>query len=135
LIRPPETSVYPGDANITAAHFYSYMSDEVYFSLGWWLDATSTTNLTRYGPMQEYDCYEYSPDGECNMTTGVFTVHALNYSASASTTADIDTKYVAWLVTVGSGSHWEFGSELFRRGAGDVCCGEQAVSERAGPRE
>ncbi|KAK4449033.1 hypothetical protein QBC34DRAFT_463613 [Podospora aff. communis PSN243] len=125
LIRPSETSVYPKDANITSAHFYSYITDEGYFSFGWWLDATPTTNFTRCSPTQEYDWYEYSSSGGCNTTTGVCTVHALNYPAGAPTTADIDTNYVAWLVTVGQEAIGNLAVSYFDEAQGTFAVGSR----------
>ena len=35
LIKPSTTSLLPKDAEITSAHFYSYIAPQGYFSFGW----------------------------------------------------------------------------------------------------
>ncbi|KAK3343634.1 hypothetical protein B0T25DRAFT_303220 [Lasiosphaeria hispida] len=125
IITPSKTSVLPQDANITSAHFYSYIGESGYFSFGWWLTATPTTNFSRCSPSQPYDWYEYTPSGSCNATTGICTVHALNYPAGPPSMATIDTNYVAWLVTVGPGQIGNLAVSYFDEAQGSFAVGSR----------
>ncbi|KAJ3541478.1 hypothetical protein NM208_g4597 [Fusarium decemcellulare] len=123
LIKPSITSLMPGDANFTAAHFYSYIAPEGYFSFGWWLSAMGDANYSRCAPDKPFDWYEYSSSGGCNTTTDICDVHALNYPSGPPLTAEIDTNYIAWVNNVGPQSIGNLAVSYFNQAHGTFAVG------------
>ncbi|KAK3361451.1 hypothetical protein B0T24DRAFT_599171 [Lasiosphaeria ovina] len=102
------------------------------FQAGYVLAVLREVSVGACDPNKDYDWYEYSSDGGCNATTGVCTVHALNYLEGAPTTADIDTNYATWLVAVGPEQIGDLAVSYFGEAQGTFAVGSRRYSSGPG---
>ncbi|KAI8962425.1 hypothetical protein F5Y11DRAFT_194135 [Daldinia sp. FL1419] len=80
VIRPNSEAPSPANSTILAANFFCYMSNEGYFSFGWWVPASLDGDTTHCAPdSQEYHWYESAEKIYCDENAGTCQYRTQNF--------------------------------------------------------
>ncbi|KAI5919277.1 hypothetical protein F4810DRAFT_511249 [Camillea tinctor] len=108
VILPDSESPSPTKSSLRAANFFCYMTDQGYFSFGWWVPADALGNTTHCRPDSDaFHWYEYAARSSCDAEAGTCTYRTRNVGVRkpASPFPERALEYVIHPLDLGNGRY------------------------------